>query len=209
MLKDLTTYEIISRNPVKSVEQKFNNILKRWFTLDYISKQELYSSKSSDCSLPKAYGLSKIHKKNIPFRIIMSLINSTLYSFANYLHKILHKSLPLSNSHVKNSFELYNILQGKKIPENHVLMSLNIISLFTNILLELVIEGINSRWHIQEETKISKMEFTIAVQFILSSTFFTFNNVIYKQIFGIAMGSPLSLILADIVMQDLEKRKSH
>jgi len=65
MLKDSTTYEIIGKNPVKNVEQKLNNILKRWFTLGYISKQELYSLKSSDCLLPKAYGLSKIHKEKI------------------------------------------------------------------------------------------------------------------------------------------------
>jgi len=41
---------------------------------------------------------------------------------------------------VKNSFD---IMQEKKIPEN-VLMFLDVISLFTNIPLELVIEGINS-----------------------------------------------------------------
>jgi len=42
MLKDSTTYEIIGKNPVKNVEQKLNNILKRWFTLGYIPKQELF-----------------------------------------------------------------------------------------------------------------------------------------------------------------------
>jgi len=83
----------------------------------------------------------------------VSSINSTLYSFANYLQKILYKSFSLYNSHVKNSFELYNILQEKKIPENHVLISLDIISLFINIPLELIIEGINSRWHYTRRDK--------------------------------------------------------
>jgi len=31
-----------------------------------------------------------------------------------------------------------------------------------------------------------------------------FNNVVYKETFGTPMGSPLSLIIADLVMQDLE-----
>jgi len=39
----------------------------------------------------------------------------------------------------------------------------------------------------------------------MDSTFFTFNKIMYKQIFGTPMGSPLSPIIADIVMQDLEK----
>jgi len=47
-------------------------------------------------------------------------------------------------------------------------------------------------------------EFISVIKFVLSSTFFTFNNTIYKQTFGTSMGSPLSLIIADVVMQDLE-----
>jgi len=80
-------------------------------------------------------------------------------------------------------------------------LSLDMKSLFTNISFELVIEGISSRQYIQNETKISRNEFIIAVQFILNYTFFTFDNVIYKQIFGISMGSPLFPILADIVIR--------
>jgi len=34
----------------------------------------------------------------------------------------------------------------------------------------------------------------------------SFNNKIYKQKFGTPMGSPLSPMIVDIVMQDLEKR---
>jgi len=40
----------------------------------------------------------------------------------------------------------------------------------------------------------------------MDSTFFTFNNKIYKQKFGTPMGSPLSPIIADLVLQDLERR---
>ena len=36
--------------------------------------------------------------------------------------------------------------------------------------------------------------------------YFQFNKSFYKQIFGTPMGSPISPILADIVMQDLEHK---
>jgi len=78
-------YEIIQKNPVKKVKQKLNELLKSWLLLDFILKHELYSLVGSDCTLSKAYGLSKIHKENVSFRIIISSINFTLYSFANYL----------------------------------------------------------------------------------------------------------------------------
>jgi len=85
------------------------------------------------------------------------------------------------------------------------LISLDATSLFTNIPLDLAIKSVSSRWtYIQHNTKIPKNEFISTIEFILSSTFFTFNNIIYQQTFGTPMGSPLSPIIADIVMQDLE-----
>jgi len=41
---------------------------------------------------------------------------------------------------------------------------------------------------------------------IFNSTYFRFNNHISKQNFGTSMGSPLSPIIADLVMRDLEER---
>lgn len=53
---------------------------------------------------------------------------------------------------------------------------------------------------------IPKAEFLLAIKFVLNSTFFTFNKVIYQQTFRTPMGSPLSPIIADIVLQDLENK---
>jgi len=44
---------------------------------------------------------------------------------------------------------------------------------------------------------------------VLNSTYFKFNETIYKQIFGTPMGSPLSPIIAEIVMRDLEELALH
>jgi len=85
-------------------------------------------------------------------------------------------------------------------------LSLNVTSLFTNIPLDLAIDGISKKCiHIQHYTKIPKHEFILALNFILTSIFFNFDNIIYKQIHGTSMGSSLSPIIANIVMQDLEE----
>ena len=43
-----------------------------------------------------------------------------------------------------------------------------------------------------------------AISLILNSTYFKFDNKFFKQIFGLSMGSPLSPILANLVIHDLE-----
>ena len=40
----------------------------------------------------------------------------------------------------------------------------------------------------------------------LESTFFQYNGRHYKQLHGTAMGSPVSVVVAEIVMQHIEKR---
>jgi len=196
ILKDVNTYMMVKKNPIKSIERDLNNFLKIWLQKGYINKQQFLKLRSSDSLLPKAYGLPKIHKKNTPFRIIVSSVNTALYSLASFLHKIISDSLEHTNS-----FEIYNSLSGKIVRDTEVLLSLDVTALFTNVPLNLAMDGISNRWaHIKQFTDIPKNEFLMAIKFVLSSTYFTFNNIIYKQTYGTPMGSPLSPIVADIVM---------
>ena len=88
---------------------------------------------------------------------------------------------------------------------NYVLLPLDVISLFTNISNELVLIALEKRWElIKNNTSIPKKSFINAVEFILNSTFFKFNNKFYNQVSGTLMGSSISPIIADIVMVDLE-----
>ncbi|XP_077273242.1 uncharacterized protein LOC143903487 [Temnothorax americanus] len=206
MLQDKNTYTILKKNPAKQIENDCNNLLKSWFKKEYISKKEYFRMHSSDAPLPKAYALPKIHKPNHPFRIIVSSIDTALYPLASFLQKIISDNIPKTRSYVNNSFDLYSTLSGMKVSNSNILISLDATSLFTNIPLNLALESIKKRWsHIREGTNIPKKEFLIAIELILSSTYFNFNNAIYKQTFGTPMGSPLSPIIADMVMQDLEE----
>jgi len=82
----------------------------------------------------------------------------------------------------------------------------DVVSLFINIPLDLVLNGVRRRWDfIKHYTQISLEPFIRALEFVLSSTFFTFNGNTYQQTFGTPMGSPLSLIIADLVLLDLEE----
>jgi len=205
LLKDVNTYTVVKRNPAKSIENNLNNILKKWFQKEFISKQQFFKLRSSDAILPKAYELSKVHKNNILFRLIVSSVNTALYSLASFLQYIITHNLENTNNYTSNSFDLYNSLSDKQARDSDVLISLDVISFFINVPLDLAIDSISKRWtHIQHNTKIPKNEFLSALTFVLSSTYFTFNGIIYKQTYGTPMGSSLSPVIADVVMQDLE-----
>ncbi|XP_071640871.1 uncharacterized protein [Temnothorax longispinosus] len=116
-------------------------------------------------------------------------------------------SIPKASSHIKDSFQLVNCLNGSFLDDNYILVSLDVISLFTNVPTDLAIDSICNRWeHISKNCDIPKDEFVLAVRLILDSTFFRFHNNIYKQNFGSPMGFPLSPDLAHLVLQDIETR---
>jgi len=91
------------------------------------------------------------------------------------------------------------------LQDDYQIVFFDIISMYSNIPNNLVLKSVSGRWDlICNSISIPLHEFKIAISIILKSTFFKFNKVIYEQIFDLPMGSPLSPILADIVIQDLK-----
>jgi len=159
----------------------------------------------SNAILPRAYDLPKIHKVEYPLRIIVPSTGSPLHNLALFLHKILAKSLPPHFSYIKNSSHLMDKLSNLYIPDDSCLASFDVVSLFTNVPIALVIEIIKEKWsHIEAHTNLPFNEFIISIKFVLESTHFHFNNRVYKQTYGAPMRSPLSPMVADLILQHLE-----
>jgi len=106
LLEDNNTYSITKKDPSNFIEKKLNDMVKKWYANDYITKGEMLRLRSSDSLLPKAYGLPKLHKANVPLRLIVSSINTSLYPIGKFLNGILSSSIPHTDYQVKNSFEL-------------------------------------------------------------------------------------------------------
>lgn len=207
LLDDKNTYIVTNKNPLKKMTSSLRDLLTRWKNHDYISPATHRNLSCSDGILPRAYGLPKVHKPNNPLRIIVSSIDSPFYSLAVFLHKIMYNNFPRAHSSIRNSFELINKLDKVSIEEGHSLISLDVVSLFTNIPVDVAVKCIQDRWEfISPNCAIPMNEFLIAIRLVLHSTYFLFNNTIYQQTYGTPMGSPLSPIIADIVMQELENR---
>lgn len=123
LLNDANTYTTVKRNPINKLTTDLHTLLTRWKGRNYITTEKYKRLNSFVPILPRAYGLPKIHKENYPFRIIVSCINTPLYSIASFLHDIIHKSIPPTYSQVINSFHLIKRLQNITIDKQFRLMS--------------------------------------------------------------------------------------
>jgi len=136
MLHDQETYINIKTNPVNKLTNSVRLLLTRqWTKNNYIMYNQYLLYKKVFCSdeiLPRSYRLLKIHKLGNSFRIIISSIDSLL-SLASYSHKIIFNNIPKSFSHIDNSFQLVKRLNGSTLNSDFVFVSLDVVSLFTNI----------------------------------------------------------------------------
>jgi len=69
----------------------------------------------------------------------------------------------------------------------------------------MIFKILESKWNfIEYHIFLPKNEFLGAINMVLNSTYFKFNDKVYKQTYGTPMGSPLSPIVTDLALQDLE-----
>jgi len=115
LLSDTNTYEIIHHDPIKKLSQELRTLLSRWKNKELIDLHTYRKLHTTDGMLPRAYGLPKIHKLGYPLRIIVSSIDSPLYSLSNYLHNIIKNSIPTPPSFIKNSYHLVSKLSGIRL----------------------------------------------------------------------------------------------
>ena len=89
------------------------------------------------------------------------------------------------------------------------MVSFDVQKLFTSIPHDLALNCLSIAIDEHEEklfdtTRLQKSELIQLVKLCLSATTFKFNGVLYKQISGLPMGSPISVVLSEIVMQHIE-----
>ncbi|KAI4485256.1 hypothetical protein M0804_006761 [Polistes exclamans] len=108
---------------------------------------------------------------------------------------------------IENSFEFVEFIQKITLPEDYRLVSLDAISLFTNIPKKLVIKTINEDWNeLKNVITIPKNILLEIIQFCFDLSYFQFDGSIYQQLDGYSFGNPASPILANLVMNHVLKK---
>ena len=155
---------------------------------------------------PRIYGLPKIHKNDVPLRPILSMINSPQHKIAKFLNYLLEPVLDYySNYVIKDSFTFVEKIRKIKT-KNTFMASFDVKSLFTNVPLKEVIDICSQKLYELKKPHLSKENFVKLLKIATSDVRFSFNNIMYLQHDGVAMGSPLGPTLANIYMGFLESK---
>lgn len=114
------------------VECKLNLLLKSTDWPDQIQTQ----LKPKSSRPPRMYGLLKVHKQRIPLLLIGSTIGTPTFDIAKYLAG-LHKPMEGgSECHIKPSVMFVEFIDSVHIAPNDILVSLDIVSLYTRVALD-------------------------------------------------------------------------
>lgn len=205
LLQDRKTYVVLEKDPTNKIEAQCNLVISTWKNQRHITDREAKKLRRYNSHLARMYGQVKIHKEGNPLRPIVDCINSPTYNLSKMYADILKNVTGNTRKSVRNSFEFKEKINDTVLPEGYVLVSLDVVSLFTNIPNDLVYKAVDKRWfQIRKFTNLPKSEFLKGLKVVLENCTFSFNNVIYHQIFGTPMGSPVSPVVADLVMEMIE-----
>ena len=175
------------------------NRLKNNSTIDSVLASKLSASGSCPGVM---YGLPKIHKPNVPMRPILSANNTTSYNLSQYLVPLL-SDLSTNEFTIKNSYDFANYVNSLEDSSKYIMCSFDIESLFTNIPLDETIEVIISQLFPDATStfhNFNKSEFKSLLNLATKSSTFLFDQKLYKQIDGVAMGTPCGPTLANIFL---------
>ena len=194
ILSDTTKFKRILEDPFKYItklEDKLARLLRKFLKLKIITDETFKYLFPSGSTLGVLYGLPKIHKLNNPIRPILSTIGTFNYHLAKFFVPII-EPLTINKFTLKNSYDFVKEIKNIDM-SNKVMASFDIQSLFTNVPLNETIEIITTglfKDHPKYMDLTSK-QFKELLEIAAKESPFLFNEKLYIQTDGVAMGSCL------------------
>lgn len=195
-------FQELDKSPLSKCVSEVNSALKD--IRHIMSEDEKKSVKTSNPKIPKLYTLPKIHKEGDKMRPIVSQIDSPTYKVSKWLlknFKILEKFESLS---VRNSYEFIDETKQLTLSEDEVLISFDVKSLYPSVPVKKALKLLED-W-LKKNGLVKKRidEFVKLTKLCIEQKYLQFNERFYLQVDGLNMGNPLSEMLSNLFMSDLE-----
>ena len=145
-LADPSTYKELSSDPTKVIRNDVLSTLNYLYNthqIDDVTRHDLTPPRPA--RTPFFYGLPKLHKPNVPLQPISSTCESPTNYLSNYVTHFIQPLVEIFSSYIRHSKHFLQFLESLPLlPENVVLVTADVTSLYTNIPHE---EGIESVLH--------------------------------------------------------------
>jgi hypothetical protein len=149
----------------------------------------------------------KIHKDNTPIRPVINNIQTPAYKTAKFFSKCLNDRSSLSNTYVThNCTQLANELIQLNITETTKMVTLDIKDLYVNIPITETIQIMKTQLNKNKINKDTIAQAALMLDTILRQNYLKFNNKLFQPQKGVAMGSPISGLVAEIFLQHHEDK---
>ncbi|KAL0842158.1 hypothetical protein ABMA28_014331 [Loxostege sticticalis] len=199
LLSDENTYKRVKCDQTNKILKKTSDLVRKYSEKLSLDDQLLIPSCAKP---PKLYGLPKIHKPNAPLRPIVSQIDAPTYKLAQHVAKTLSRLRGTTMAHVKDSYQFISEVKDLHLADDESMVSFDVQSLFTSLPVQDCIE-ITKRKLAELDMPL---EYAELLEHCLTSGYLLWDNEFYVQVDGVAMGSPVSPVVADIFMEDFEAR---
>ena len=202
-------YRVLLKDPTYQIKVKLITKLKR-IKKDTNLKEGMYKAMyPTGCVPPKFYGLSKIHKTGNPLRPIVSGRGLITHGVAKVLSKVLKPLVGKSPHHIQSTSDFVNRAKRVTLQLGECLTSYDVTSLFTSVpidtALHIIRDLLEKDKKLNDRTVLSVQSITELLGFCVHNTYFSFQNIFYEQVAGVAMGSLVSPIVANLYMGHFER----
>uniref|UniRef100_A0A0X3Q762 Reverse transcriptase (RNA-dependent DNA polymerase) n=1 Tax=Schistocephalus solidus TaxID=70667 RepID=A0A0X3Q762_SCHSO len=164
-------------------------------------------AKPTEAVMTRFYGLPKIHKPGVPLRSIVSLRGTPTYGLANGLFQKVRCLKAGSQTTVHSAEQFLDKIKVITIEPNERMVSFDVTSLFTSIPRVLAVQTVRDLLHQHNDENEGQLTAHYLIDLLehCLKTSFTFEGITYEQIRGTPIGSPICGLIAEIVLQKLER----
>ena len=158
-------------------------------------------------SLGKMYLLPKIHKglESVPGRPVISNCGSPTEKVSEFLDHHLQPLMKSGKSFLKDTNHfLQKLSKLGVLPRDAILVTADVVGLYPNIPHDIGLKYLMERLNERQNKRIPTNILVEMAHFVLNNNYFEFNNEIYHQISGTAIGTKFAPPYACIFMDRVE-----
>ena len=209
LLSDENFYKPLHYDPTQEISKKLTVLLKS--LLSVFRLENLISIQDLQNRFPVAgrfYTLPKIHKPGSPppGRPIVSGNGSVTEIISSFVDYFLKDLVPSLDSYIQDTTDFLRKLDALgPLPDNSVIFTLDVTSLYTNIPHTDGIAAAEKYLNKRESQEIPTQFLIKLMDFVLKNNNFSFNGQNFIQIQGTAMGTKMAPSYACLFMGDLER----